>query len=268
MSAPNDKPAATEQTGRLLEMIHAGWTTQVLCCAVQLGLPDRLSSGVRSVAKLAADLNCNPEALRRLLRGLASLAIVTERGSDGYTLAPLGQRLRSDVPDSLCAQAEWFGRYAWPLWGELADSVRTGLSSRERRLGQNGYVHLDADRAAARVFNLAMVQLTRLVATSVASALDFTEVRRFVDIGGGYGELLVACLAANPRANGILLEMAHAVPGGQQHLDQAGLGDRAVAQEGNFFADIPPGADVYLLKAVLHNWDDTQCGAILANVRC
>ncbi len=248
-------------------MIHGGWMSQALCSAVQLGLPDRLAAGGQSVAALAASLHCNPDALRRLLRGLTSLGIVAEQGHDGYTLAPLGHRLRCDTPDSLGAQALWFGRYSWPLWGELVDSVRTGLTRRERRLGQQGYAHLDSDPEAARVFNLAMVQLTRMVAAAVASSLDFTAVRRFVDVGGGYGELLVACLAANPHASGTLLEIAHALPGGQRHLDDAGLAARAVAQEGDFFVAIPDGADVYLLKAVLHNWDDAQCGVILANVR-
>ena len=95
----------SEDAGRLLEMIHRGWMSQALCLAVQLGWPDRLAAGGQSVAELAAALHCNPDALRRLLRGLTSLGIVAEQAHDGYTLAALGQRLRRDVADSLSAQA-------------------------------------------------------------------------------------------------------------------------------------------------------------------
>jgi hypothetical protein len=141
------------------------------------------------------------------------------------------------------------------------------LSGRQPLPEHSGYGHLQADPEAAAVFNLAMVQLTRLVATAVVNCCSFSAARRFVDVGGGYGELLVACLQAHPGSTGILFEMEHAVPGGQRHLQDAGLAARAVAQEGDFFAGIPADADVYLLKAVLHNWNDAQCGAILANVR-
>jgi SAM-dependent methyltransferase len=142
------------------------------------------------------------------------------------------------------------------------------LSGRQRLPGHSGYSHLEANSEAAAVFNLAMVQLTRLVAVAVATACDFSKAQRFVDVGGGYGELLVACmLRARSDATGILLEMGHAVAGARTHLHDAGLAGRAAAQEGDFFVGIPAGADVYLLKAVLHNWDDARCDAILANVK-
>jgi hypothetical protein len=267
MIAMTDDTHPGSDASRLLELIHGGWTSQAVCAAVETGLVDNLADGSLTPAQLVQGTHCNADALPRLLRALASLNIVHENDDGTFELTPLGRRLRSDVPDSLRAQAEWFGRYSWPLWGQLTDSVRTGISGRQPVVGHGGYGHLEADPEAARVFNLAMVQLTRLVASAVASACDFSGVRQFVDVGGGYGELLVACLAANPLAHGTLLELAHAVPGGQQHLDDAGLAARAFARAGDFFVTIPGGGDVYLLKAVLHNWDDAHCGVILANVR-
>jgi hypothetical protein len=267
----SQSPTHFATVAQLLELIHGGWTSQAVCAAVELGIADGLQDGGLTVSQLATRLPCDADALLRLLRALASLDIVAEGAGGVFVLTALGQCLRSDVPDSLHAQAQaqWFGRYSWPLWGQLSDSVRSGLSGRQRLPEHYGYSHLQADPEAAAVFNLAMAQLTRLVAAAVATACDFSEAEHFVDVGGGYGELLVACmLRARSDAKGILMEMAHAVAGAQRHLQNAGLAARAEAQEGDFFVAIPAGADVYLLKAVLHNWDDARCDVILANVRC
>ena len=267
MNASASPAVQADDASQLLELIHGGWTSQTLCAAVELGLVDRLAAGARSLERLAPELRCDAQALRRLLRALASLGIVSEQDDGGFALTRLGRRLCADAPDSLQAQATWFGRHSWPLWSQLDDSVRTGLGVRQRAAGAGGYRHLEADPEAARVFNLAMVQLTRLVAAAVASACDFSAARHFIDVGGGYGELLAACLSANPQASGTLLDMAHALPGARRHLADAGLADRADAQQGDFFVSLPGCADVYLLKAVLHNWDDAHCASILARLR-
>jgi hypothetical protein len=264
---PPPPPPPTAGATRLLELIHGGWTSQAVCAAVELGLADALREGGLTALQLAQRVQGDADAVWRLLRALASLGIVSEGDGGVFALTALGQGLRCDAPDSLHAQALWFGRHAWPLWGQLTDSVRTGLSGRRSGPQHGGYGHLQTDPAAAAVFNLAMVQLTRQVAAAVASACDFSGVRHFVDVGGGYGELLVACLHANPAATGTLLEMAHALPGARQHLARAGLAERAQVQEGDFFEALPAGADVYLLKAVMHNWGDAQCRLILARLR-
>lgn len=300
--------AADEEGTRLLDMIHSGWVSQALCTAVELGLPDRLAQGASSSAALAQATHCNAAAMARLLRALASLGIVREAGHGDFELANLGQRLRSDAPNGLHGQAAWFGRYSWPLWGRLADSVRSGLTAhqsgsahhaeqacgghdgehkdssgqgdgdsgkhdghRGQRDGHSGqpdsYQNFQADEQAAAVFNLAMVQLTRLVATGLLARCDFDGARQFVDVGGGSGELLAACLARYPQARGRLLELAHALPGARRLMAEAGLAERVAVEEGDFFRHIPSGGDIYLLKAVLHNWDDAHCATILAHLR-
>lgn len=250
----------------LLSMIHGGWVSQALCAAATLKLPDHLAAGATTVPALARAAQCDASALSRLMRALASLNIVQDCGDDTYQLTPMGQRLRSDTPDSLSAQAQWFGRYCWPLWGELVDSVQTGVSARVRANGQGGYAHLLADPEASKVFNQAMQNLTRIVASSVVATYDFTDVAHIVDVGGGHGELLIAILAKWPRATGQLIELAHAIPGARQCMIDADLSDRVTVDEGDFFAELPSGADAYLLKAVLHNWDDAHCARILTTL--
>jgi hypothetical protein len=212
-------------------------------------------------------LNCNPDAMRRLLRALASLEVVREDDDGTFAMLALGQLLRSDVPDSLNAQAQWFGRYTWAFWGELAESVRTGVGGRERKKGQVGYGHLQEDAGAAKVFNRAMIELTRLVGKGVVTQCDFSGVQRMVDVGGGHGELLAAILAAYPQMHGHLVDLGHAIEGARQHMANAGLSGRVTVEEGDFFVALPAAADVYLLKAVLHNWDDAHSASILATVR-
>jgi len=258
---------SADSAARLLDLIHAGWTSQAVCAMVELHLADHLAVKVHTRASLALACGCDEGSLGRLLRALQSLELLDADGEGLFRLTPLGQHLRADGAESLDAQALRFARYSWPLWAGLTDSVRSGRTVRDRQRSQAGYRHLEADAEAARVFNQAMVQLTRLVAASVAAQCDFEGVREIMDVGGGHGELLCACLAACPQARGRVLEMSHAVPGARAHLAAAGLASRAVAEAGDFFADIPRGADLVLLKAVLHNWGDAHCAAILQTVR-
>ncbi len=252
----------------LLAMIYGGWVSQALCAAVTLKLPDYLAAGARTAAALAAAARCNADAVSRLLRGLASLNIVRDGGDGTFELTAIGQRLRSDTANSLSGQAKWFGRYCWPLWGELTESVQTGVSARVRASGRGGYAHLLTDPGAAEVFNRAMQDLTRIVASSVVAKYDFSNVGHIVDVGGGHGELLIAILVRWPKATGQLIELAHALSGAQRCVIEAGISDRVNVDEGDFFTELPSGGDAYLLKAVLHNWDDANCARILATLSC
>ena len=251
----------------LLQLIHGGWTSQVICTAAELGLAELLSAGEQTLQQLAKSAKCNPQALDRLLRALTSLGIVTV-GNDGeYAMTPLGSRLRADAPDSLNAQAQWFGLHSWSLWGDLTESVRTGVSARQRRSGLEGYVDFESTPQAAQLFNRAMCELTRVVALALVSKYDFHQAARIIDIGGGHGELLIPILLANPQAHGVLVDLEHAIEGARRHLAGAGLGNRTESIEGDFFVGVPDDGDIYLLKAVLHNWDDDRCAMILATLR-
>jgi orsellinic acid C2-O-methyltransferase len=261
-SADADAPASA----RLLELINASWTTQAICAAVELRLPDLLAAGPCRVEALAEASGCHPEALARLLRGLSSLDLCRERAGS-FELTPMGALLRADVPDSLRAWAIHCGKYLWPAWGRLAESVRTGTSDRRRATGTDDFGHLEHDSDAAAVFNRAMVEITRLIAQEVTRVVDFSRMVRVVDVGGGYGELLAAILVAHPRLHGVLFDLPHAVDAASAPLAQAGVAARCEVAAGSFFESIPAGADAYLLKSVLHNWDDERCALILRNCR-
>lgn len=257
----------TTAAASLIEMISASWMSQAICTAAELGIADELANSAICVDDLAHRTQTHPASLRRLMRALASLGLCVELDKGAFELTAAGALLRTDATCSLNAWAIWWGRYRWPLRGELGDCVRTGRGARQRAVGEGGRAYRDDDAAAGAVFNRAMVELTRLAATAVMRVRDFTAVERVVDVGGGYGEMLAVLLAAYPRMQGTLFDLPPAIAGAEEHLSRAGVAHRCEFVAGSFLESVPGDADVYLLKSVLHSWDDEHCRVILRNCR-
>jgi orsellinic acid C2-O-methyltransferase len=260
------KTEANAETGRLLEMIGASWMSQTICVAAELRIADLLENGRKNIDDLARATRCQRASLHRLMRALASLGLCAEHAEEFFELTAAGSLLATDARPSVRSWAIWWGRYQWPVWGNLLYSVKTGGSARKLVTG-DGYAHLECDPKAASIFNRAMVELTQLVADEVARVYDFSEARRLVDVGGGYGELLTALLAAYPALHGVLVDLPHAIDGAAARIAHVGVAQRCELVAGNFFDSVPGGGDVYLLKSVLHNWDDGQSSVILGNCR-
>lgn len=260
------EPAECDARVRLRHLIDANWTTQAIAVAVRLGLPGLLATGPQTLHSLAVGASSDPASLLRLLRALTSIGIVSHDAEDCFTLTGMGALLGAAAPGSLAAWAEWTGTQSWATWGQLCECVRSGHSARKRLRGVDGFEHLEQDAEAALLFNRAMVGVTRPVAAEVASRVSFAGVERVVDVGGGFGELLTAVLRAHPRMHGVLFDMAHAIEAAAIHLAESGVSGRCERVTGNFFDTVPPGADAYLLKSILHDWDDARCLIILA--RC
>lgn len=247
----------------MLDLVSGSWKTQAVYTAARLGIADILAGGARSVSDIASATGASPSTIQRLLRGLATLDLCREREDGAFERTPLGSLLESESPDSLRAWALHWGGTAWPAWGHLFDSVRTGRSARSLVAGTEGFEHLDRAPQIAETFHRAMVELTRLVAADVVRAVDWAGVQRIVDVAGGYGELLVAVLMACPGTAGVLFDTRVAIDGARAHLRSAGLEHRCDFIAGDFFTAVPGGADIYLLKSVLHDWADDEARRIL-----
>lgn len=261
MLQPPENDAAT-----LLDLIEAKWTTQALGVAAELGIADHLALGTHDVAGLACATGCQEASLHRLMRALAGLGICTEREDGAFELARLGRLLCAEETPSLRAWAIWSARYHWERWGHLIDSVRSGQRV-IKPTSTDGYAPVHQDAGAAPIFNRAMLELTRLIAPVVAREGRFESSRRVADIGGGHGELLAAILEAHPHLQGLLFELPHAIEGARARIAAAGFESRCTLLAGDFFASFPSDCDAYLMKSVLHNWDDERCAALLANCR-
>lgn len=247
-------------------MLFGYFPAQALHVAVRLGLAEHLAGGPLPAGDLAAATDCHAGALTRLLRALVVLGVLEQPEADMFALTGTGKLLTAGHPASMRNYVLLFcGEPVWQSWGDLEYSVRTGQSAWERRYGPQFGPGLNDEVSA--VFHAAMAEGTRKAAPAVIAAGDFQRFGTIADLGGGCGILLAAILAAHPRLRGILFDLPRALEGAADVLRAGGADDRCELVPGDFFAAVPGGADMYLLKSVIHDWDDERAGAILGNCR-
>lgn len=252
----------------LLDLINGFRVSQAIHVAATLGIADRLKNGPRSSDDLAAATGTHAGALYRLLRALASVGVFREDADRRFALTPLSECLRSDAPEPMGPWAVHIGQpEVWRAWGGLIDSVRTGENAFCRVHGVNVWKYYARNPEAGAIFDRAMTGLSRRQAHAVLNAYDFQRFRCVVDVGGGHGTLLSAILAKHPSVRGVLFDQAHVVAGAEPMLQAAGIADRCQVVEGDFFEALPGGGDSYVLKFILHDWEDAQATAILRSCR-
>lgn len=252
----------------LLRLISGHTSAQIVHVAVQLGLADLLADGPRSVDVLAAAAGVDAPSLARLVRALAALGIVAEADDGWIELTPLGVPLRSDVPGSvrdtvLFLVGEWF----WRAWGGLLDSVRTGEPAFDRVFGMTNFEYWEHSPEAGTIHDAFFRSMSRTTNAPIVAAYDFSRFSTIVDVGGSTGSLLAAILNANAGMRGILFDLPHVVAGAVPVLTEAGVADRCAVVGGDFFtADLPDG-DAFILKYIIHDWDEARAVAILKRCR-
>jgi SAM-dependent methyltransferase len=267
-SSPRQPPAVTADGAMLRHLIMGFRTTQLLYVAARLGLADRLEAGPQTAQQLAPQVGAAPRALHRLLRALAGFGIFAETDGGAFALTPAARLLQSDTPGSLRGLALLYGAdWLWRAYGDLLHSVRTGTPAFVHVHGLSFYDYLQEHPAAGAVFQSAMSSMSAQEAAAILAAYDFAKAQSVIDVGGGQGALLAALLRAHPHLAGVLLDLSPAIVGAKALLGAAGLTARATCVAGDFFTAVPKGGDVYLLKSVLHNWDDSDVVCILRNCR-
>jgi len=261
MEAESASAASPLET--MFRLITGYWVSQALGTVSELALPDRMADAPRSARELAVEVGCDADALARLMRACAAVGIFQADGDGRFALAPLGHLLRAGVPGSMrdLAIAQTAPGH-WLPWGRLREAVRTGKRQTLSALGREIFDHYAHAPAEAAAFTAAMQNLSALVAFEVANVVDLAGARRAVDVGGGEGTLVTALVRANPSLHGVVLDLPHVVAAARAKLEALGLARRVEVVAGDFFRSVPP-ADVYLLKQVLHDWNDQQCRAIL-----
>jgi hypothetical protein len=256
-------PAA--ERARLAELVFGFFPAQLIQTLARLGVPDALGDGPRTVADLAAATGTHPDPLGRLLRAATGLGLVRPAPDGTYALTPGGGLLRTGVPGSIGNLAQLFcGDAVWRAWGELEWSARTGEPAFEKVTGRPAFEHIAADATLGAIFTEAMAEGTRMAAPGVVTTCDLTGVGTLADVGGGNGTLLAAFLAAHPGLRGILFDSPEGV--GDAAAVLGPLAARCDVVTGDFFAAVP-SADAYVVKSVIHDWDDRRSVEILARVR-
>jgi C-methyltransferase len=252
----------------MMELILAGWTSQAIEAAAELGIADALAAGPLQPNELAAKVGADPDAVSRLLRALGSRGIFRRHPSGAWGLTPLADTLRTDTPGSMAAAAKFYGSPQHrEHWSMLAESIRTGEPSVPRLRGKDFFDYLSDNPYLAELFNGAMTSISEMAERYVLAAYDFTPYHTIMDVGGGHGRLLAAILLATPNARGVLLEIPDAAAGALPLLQKLGVAERVHIKTGSFFEDIPGRADLFVLKNIIHDWPDAKAEAILRNLR-
>jgi hypothetical protein len=252
----------------LVRLVDGFRVSQAIHAGVELGIPDLLGDGERTSDDLAQTSGADASALYRLLRALASLGILHEAEGHRFSLTELGQPLRSDVSRSLHGWVKLNGReYVWRSWGNLATAIREGKTSFRMLHGTDVWEWRTDHPEESAIFDEAMMSLTRAGNAAVLAAYDFAHFGTVVDVAGGNGALIAAILAAHPQMRGVLFDQEHVVSGADPVLRAAGVLDRCEVVAGSFFSSIPEGGDAYVLKSIIHDWEDEESVAILRTCR-
>ncbi|HSG33353.1 MAG TPA: methyltransferase [Sphingomonadaceae bacterium] len=256
----------SEAQDQLRDLIGSYWKPHVVTAAAQLGIADAMGDKAAGAEVLAGRLGLDPEALARLLRAMTALGLACEEEDRAFTLTELGMCLRADSPHSLKGMALHVGTQLSPAFAALAECVRTGRPPDFVKHGPDGFAEFADKPEAAAVFNQSMVDNSRRIAGHASSACDFTRFATIMDVGGGYGAVLATLLKAAPQARGCVLDLGHARDGALRLFEQEGVADRARYVEASFFETLPETADCYVLKYILHDWNDAYARDIVARV--
>ncbi|MBI3839361.1 MAG: methyltransferase [Planctomycetia bacterium] len=258
------QPAAANP---LASMMTGYWVSQAIYVAAKLALPDLLKNGPQTAEQLAASTKTQPAALYRLLRGLASVGLLREDEHRRFAITPTAEPLASDAPNSQRSLAIMMGEEHFACWGELLYSIRTGQSAFEKIFGEPIFNYLSKRPPQAQIFDEAMVGVHGRETGAMLDAYDLSAIGTLADVGGGNGSLLRGALEKYPTMRGMLCDLPGVVDRARPLIAAAGLADRVQTIPTDFFAAIPAGADAYLMRHIIHDWNDEQSLKILRNVR-
>lgn len=239
---------------------------QLVVAACRLKLPDLVASGPLDAAEIARRTGMNPDAIRRMLRGLVAWGFFAEDSAGRYSPTSISDAFRSDRP-GLRNMVMMLSDEGYSVWSSFMYTLETGKPAFEHVYGRGRWEALSETPAEASLFNAAMVETSTRVAKNVVEAYDFSRARTVVDVGGGNGALLAGILRANPHLRGVLVDLPAGLHGAEETMRAAGVGDRVEVVEASFFESVPAGHDLYLLKSIVHDWDDEPATKILATCR-
>jgi hypothetical protein len=260
-----EKPAPSPQE-QMVGVLAGLWVARSVSAAAKLRLADQVGDVTRSVEELAAATKTHAPSLYRLMRGLAGAGFFAEEPGRRFRNTPLSDVLRTGAAGTMRAAADSvMGGSHWRAWGDLEHSVRTGEIAFDHAHGTDCWSFFAQNDEEQRTFNQAMTDFTKLFNPAIVKGFDFTRAGTLADIGGGHGALLMSVLQENPAVRGILFDQPRVVEGAAGPLKDAGLAGRCQLVGGNFFESVP-AADTYMMKMILHDWNDERSGVILRNV--
>ncbi|MBA2526109.1 MAG: methyltransferase [Pyrinomonadaceae bacterium] len=263
----NAAPPQMPPDAILMQMVFGALMQQCICVVAKLGIADLLAEKPHTVAELAAETKTHEPSLNRVLRTLAGAGIFAENADRKFELTPLAALLRSEAPNSMRDFAIMMGEdWNWRNLGELMHCVKTGGSAQEKVYGMGSFEYFTQNAEAGEIFNRAMTSFSLAAVPAIVEAYDFSSIGKLVDVGGGHGLLLAGILKANPQVQGILSDMPYVIEGAGELLEKEGVSSRVELASGDIFQSVPAGGDAYMMKHIIHDWDDEHCTKLLRNI--
>jgi SAM-dependent methyltransferase len=233
-----------------------------------LNIPDLLKAGSKSVAELAVSTGSNEDALYRVMRALASIGLFNENPMRTFSLTPVSEPLCCDAQNSARDMTLWLtDPFHFKVYGELSHSMRTGETLPEKLFGLSCFDYLGKDREVGDRFDNAMTGFSAMVIAAALEGYDFGWLagKTIVDVAGGHGKVLTEILKKHPDVRGILFDVEHVIAGAKARIESEGLANRCAVAHGDFFKAVPEG-DAYIMKHIIHDWDDERASTILQNI--
>lgn len=236
--------------------------------ATELKIADQLAGGPKPVAELAKNSGVLENMLYRVMRLLAMVGIFTETSPRQFDLTPAAALLRTGVPGSQHPTILWLSDpFHLKIAAELMHTVKTGQTTVEHVTGKAAFDFFPTDPVENVRFNNAMTSLSDMVVPAVLEAYDFSQFSTVVDVAGGHGHLLCEILKKYPKLKGVVVDLEHVTVGTKQKVTANQLDSRCQVLAGDFFKSVPEHGDCYLMKSIIHDWDDERSIAILRNCR-
>jgi ubiquinone/menaquinone biosynthesis C-methylase UbiE len=256
---PNELPPPAQ----LMKFIVGKWISKPIYVAAELRIADMLAEGSKSIEELARTSQTHAPSLYRMMRALASVGIFFETEGRRFELTPMAEYLKTGAMRSIALMfnSDWSDK----AWGYFLDSIKTGGTAFEKAHGMPVSDWLDKNPQAAEVFNEANAVKAVNSQRAIVDVYDFSGIDTLTDIGGGTGALMAEILIANPLMNGIVADIPSVIQEARKFIRSRGLENRCEVVECDFFKEIPPGSDGYLMSHILHDWPADQCKTILKN---
>jgi hypothetical protein len=261
-------PLLQDPQQQLMQIATAYVPNAALWVVAELNLADLLAKGAQPVVELAKKTNTNEDALYRCLRLLAMVGIFAETQPRHFALTPSAELLRSDHPQSMRNMVIWIGDpFHYKIAANLLHSVKTGQPTVEHVTGKPAFEYFSSDAVEFDRFHRAMTTMSAMAIFPAVEAYDFSSYRSIVDVGGGHGFALCTILQKCPDTHGVLFDMHDIIPGGVQRIKENNLDHRCKTAPGDFFQSVPEGGDLYFMKHIIHDWEDSKAITILQNCR-
>jgi len=259
------QPAPAEQVFQLC----MGFIPAIcLNVVAKLSVAEQLAQGPKPVVDLARAVNVDEDALCRVMRAVSIFGIFKELDGRRFEQTPASDLLRADHPQSLRPFVVFFpDPLHFRFYSNLMHSVQTGETAGKATVGMELFEYLKGEPEVSGIFNAAMVNMTHMFIPSVLDAYDFSGTGTLVDVGGGHGSVLAIILQRYSTMKGILADIDHVVSGASPYLISMGVADRCRTVPIDFFQSVPAGGDTYILKNIIHDWDDARSLTILKNIR-